>query len=378
MPTRKMLWSLPAILGLLCLTGAAAWLTWNRLHDDPSESLIDYAFEGDSKNLNATRIIPTLDAELTEGENVIWCASFQAAWKEIQEDYLGEPVELDPTSSIADSLNDSVDPRPYIPEESLYTNSGFVGEGVLDEIRSDMKRRFPEFEPHEFESFFPEVFVAYAYMRANCQFTLPYAQSEKPLPFTDSYGNEVGIASFGIRDEDQWQQNELRLQPRVLFAEEDDNYELIEFAIDLDYGSDPHQVILASVEPQVTLAETLDYVESKIDGEADSIRPIESSDVLLVPVVAFKIMHEYNELIGSDVINEKLSDKHIFEAFQDIEFHLNRKGADLESEAGVAVDCSPMNYIFDRPFLIIMKTRGEEEPYFVMWVDNAELLTKFD
>jgi hypothetical protein len=377
MPNRKMLWPIIIVLAALFFTGLAAWLT-KSIHDDPTTYPISYAFEGDSKNLNATRIVPALDAELTEGENVIWCASFQAAWKEIQVDYLSEPVELKPASPIADSLNDSVDPRPYIPEESLYTNSGFVGEGVLDEIRSDMERRFPEFEPHEFGSFFPEVFVAYAYMRANCQFTLPYAQSEIPLPFTDSYGNEVGIASFGIQYEDQGQQYELRLQPRVLFAEEDDNYELIEFAIDLDHESDPHQVILALVEPQATLAETLDYVESRIAGEADSIRPIESNDVFLVPVVAFIIKHEYNELIGRDVMNEKLSDKHIFEAFQDIEFHLNRKGAKLESEAGVAVDCAPMFYIFDRPFLIIMKTRGEEEPYFVMWVGNAELLTKFE
>ncbi len=34
------------------------------------------------------------------------------------------------------------------------------------------------------------------------------------------------------------------------------------------------------------------------------------------------------------------------------------------------------NFIFDRPFLIVVKKRGAERPFFVMWVDNAELLCK--
>jgi hypothetical protein len=36
----------------------------------------------------------------------------------------------------------------------------------------------------------------------------------------------------------------------------------------------------------------------------------------------------------------------------------------------------PMYYLFDKPFLVYMKKRGAEHPFFVMWVDNAELLDK--
>jgi len=33
---------------------------------------------------------------------------------------------------------------------------------------------------------------------------------------------------------------------------------------------------------------------------------------------------------------------------------------------------------FDRPFLIYVKKRGAEySPFFVMWVDNAELMERF-
>jgi len=33
-------------------------------------------------------------------------------------------------------------------------------------------------------------------------------------------------------------------------------------------------------------------------------------------------------------------------------------------------------FVFDKPFLIVMKKRGAERPFFVMWVANAELLCK--
>jgi hypothetical protein len=34
----------------------------------------------------------------------------------------------------------------------------------------------------------------------------------------------------------------------------------------------------------------------------------------------------------------------------------------------------PREFIVDRPFLIVIKRRSAEQPYFVAWIDNAELL----
>ena len=49
----------------------------------------------------------------------------------------------------------------------------------------------------------------------------------------------------------------------------------------------------------------------------------------------------------------------------------------VESEAVIAaLGDSPMDFIFSRPFIVYMKKRGCDQPFFVMWVDNAELLNK--
>jgi hypothetical protein len=48
----------------------------------------------------------------------------------------------------------------------------------------------------------------------------------------------------------------------------------------------------------------------------------------------------------------------------------------LESEARLGVAALPREFVFNRPFLVYMQKRGAEHPFFVMWVDNAELLTR--
>lgn len=64
-----------------------------------------------------------------------------------------------------------------------------------------------------------------------------------------------------------------------------------------------------------------------------------------------------------------------------IDFALNRTGVSIKSEARIAIPPpagrmpEPRRFHFDRPFLIYVKKRGiEYSPFFVMWVDNAELM----
>ncbi len=93
-------------------------------------------------------------------------------------------------------------------------------------------------------------------------------------------------------------------------------------------------------------------------------------DILLVPNLSFLIDHRFPEIEGKDVSV----------AIQSIRFELSRFGAELESRAALSAPGAKKVIakvmIFDRPFLICMKKRGATRPFFVMWVGNAELLTK--
>ena len=75
---------------------------------------------------------------------------------------------------------------------------------------------------------------------------------------------------------------------------------------------------------------------------------------------------------------------YILEALQMIDFSLSRTGVILKSQGrfgmtpAIGRPILPRYFHFDRPFLICVKKRGtEHNPFFVMWVDNAELMNLY-
>ncbi len=62
-----------------------------------------------------------------------------------------------------------------------------------------------------------------------------------------------------------------------------------------------------------------------------------------------------------------------------VDFSLSRTDVKLKLEGRLGAGAGlPRQLHFDRPFLIYVKKRGAEySPFFVMWVDNIELMEKF-
>ena len=61
-------------------------------------------------------------------------------------------------------------------------------------------------------------------------------------------------------------------------------------------------------------------------------------------------------------------------AEQWIEFRLDNTGAKLKSEAHLDFKKSGNEYRFEGPFVILMRKRGETRPFFVLRIENDELL----
>jgi hypothetical protein len=116
---------------------------------------------------------------------------------------------------------------------------------------------------------------------------------------------------------------------------------------------------------------------------------LKSSATLLVPNVNWRVEHRFAELEGADKLFQNATmdpAEYLSRFFQFVEFKMDRTGASVRSGAYIATDVlngheheedtNPDHYHFDRPFLIVMKKRDAKHPFFVMWVDNAELLCK--
>jgi hypothetical protein len=335
-------------------------------------------FSGSSTDLTATQIVSTLEEPIVAGRNVVWCASSLAAWKTLEQDLAHEPVALDGDPPECALLNAAADPRPQIPDDALYTAAGWRQKGILEKITKEVGHRFPGKAPPAFPDIADDSFVAYSYLEARVKFALPYFQNDEPLEFTDAAGGKTQVSSFGVRQKDDYAYKALRQQAAVLFVEGGGFKPLAEYVVDLDRGSSPSQIVLALTERHRTLQETLARVQKKIASHKGHEGQLGINDVLLVPDMVWSISHRFAGLEGRAFRNPALAGQRLDVCQQDIFFRLDRCGAELKSEAKQYCTPIPSYYTFDRPFLLYMQKRGADMPYFVMWVDNAELLRKWE
>jgi hypothetical protein len=208
---------------------------------------------------------------------------------------------------------------------------------------------------------------------------VPYAECAEGISFCDSNGAATLASAFGNIPNANGQQ-ELCEQVEILFGGwEPTKTEHTSFAVDLCKTSQPDQLILVSIPPRASLSETLADLERKLQASKLSKARDELArvDVLLIPNLRFDLTHHFLELEGKSLGNAAFPDWMIRTACQALRFKLDRCGAGMQAEAKIEVrPAVPRRFVFDRPFLIVMRKRGAQHPFFVMWVDNAELLCK--
>jgi len=343
---------------------------------------------GTSEQLEHTTIVPTLDSPIPGDNNVIWCSSFQLAWNCIKDDVLDSPLQVKGAEALADLLNTAPQSDSDLDARSFYATAGRIKEGIVKRIQQDMASQFPTHTLPDFVNnatrLPPEGILAYAFIKASVPFTHPFRHVTEEFLFQDRQGHETPVEAFGVWDADPayeaiFEQVEVLYMDRAPDERGNISTEVKECALDLCKYSTPYQVIVAMVEPRDSLAHTMAYVQERIIASKHAPQYPETghlsrSDTLMVPDMFWKIDHRFHELIGKVVTNANPA-MSIVEAMQCIEFRLDRCGAILESESGIGLASTPAHYTFNRPFLVYLKHRQSDQPFFVMWVDNAELLT---
>lgn len=348
----------------------------------------------DSTNLKQTTVVATLDCPMPEHQNAIWCSTFQIAWNKLKDDIIGEPIKVLGAEELAARLNQAKASETDLEEKSFYATSGFVKDGILEQIQKEMAKRFPSEAVPAFDDRYrtlPEPIVAYSFLSMDVGFKYPFYVYKSAFTFEDSNGTRTGVTAFcgqtEPRDSDYQQ---VREQVEILYYKYGDSPKTTEFAVDLCKHTQPYQVVLACMPRCNTLDEAVTAVEQNIsefknDPNYDVLHKLRPIDTLIVPDILYKLTHNYKELLGKFLGNPKWRDYFFFEAMQMIDFSLSRTGVILKSEASIGLAAGryvpieePRKLHFDRPFLIYVKKRdGGTSPFFVMWVDNAELMSEF-
>lgn len=337
--------------------------------DGPQAKLIS----ADAKDLTSTVVTANLREPIVEGMNLLWCATFPLAWNEML-DVIGMDVQFtdmaeQPAAVLA--LNDRLVTEDDLDDESYVAMAGLLQDGIVEQIQQAMGAKFPDVTPNlpVPAGADPQSIVAYSYLFKNLLFPKPFERLDDPLNFD---GEE--ILCFGLSGKSD-PDNDLLGQVSILDYVSDDD-----FVIELKTRSEADQVILAKVQPQATLAET---IESVLTREPDEwIEPFDDSDVLKVPMMNYDIRRSFDELTYHPfaVAGLEYEAYYIEMATQNIRFELNEAGVRLKSEVFIfaaptaSAPPEPRYLVFDEPFLLMMKLRDADQPYYAMWVDNPELL----
>jgi hypothetical protein len=220
--------------------------------------------------------------------------------------------------------------------------------------------------------------VAYAYLQKRLPFVTSFDRLKQPLRFHAADG-EIEVASFGIEDfaSHDPREKSLREQVTVLdYVGRDD------FVLQLNTQQD--RIVLAKIPRAATLAETVATTRARIAQPLGRIvqKKLDIEEPLVIPLLSLFVERRYTEVIGRTVLNPGFSALFVADATQLIRLQLDESGAILEAEGRILLlngdepPPEPRRFVFDQPFLIYLQERQAKQPYFAMWVENAEVLVR--
>ncbi len=360
-------WTLAAIIVAVFGLG---WIGCRESHDSAftDKGLI----KASAAELQGTVVTPHLEQGITDGKNVLWCATFQLAWNEVAS-FIGESVKMQNPDPAVAILNKQTVGRKDLDKASYVALAGDLRGGIYGKIDAALQAKFEGAAVPKLSRSptigRPQDIFAYAYLFKNLEFAVPFEDIDAPLQFKTKQ-----VRCFGVGPEKKAPPAMLD-QVRVLAYDRQAGT----FILELVTKAKGDQLILAKIKPAETLADTISAVIDR-KAEATAMFP---HDVLKVPKLNFDVRRRYRELEGRALMisNPNIAqDLTILSALQDIRFQLDEKGARLRSESHIAIGCSApprgRRFVFDGPFLILMRRKDAKNPYLAMWVDNAELLVK--
>jgi hypothetical protein len=338
--------------------------------------------QGNVDAFKKTFITPHMETEIHSGTNLLWCGTFQLAWNEackrsggdLQLAGLGSESPLQ--HPMAAALNQHAFTRDCIDDASYVAMAGLVKDKMDQKILAAVKDKFhgafkPRLLPEKYTTGRPQDFVAYACLWKKLSFAVPFERLEDSFTF-----GGARVRAFGI-GRTKASHNSMYSQVQILDYQDEHD-----FVVELKTTAEGDRLILAQVQPQGTLQNTVTAVRQRV--ARSQAEPAGTNDVLIVPRIAFDLLREYSEIESRwlvPVAGKVAPDLLLLSALQTIKFEMNEKGVELQSEAHMAFCCAkegepPRKHlmIFDQPFLVLLERTGARMPYFALWVDNPELL----
>jgi hypothetical protein len=304
-------------------------------------------------SLTQTEFAATLENPLTAGKNVVYAPTLLFAWDKVRE-LLKSQVIIDSNSSLDFLLLNASTTHQRALTDSEYEVTGAI-EG--------------------------KAIIAKAFFNKTLPFDVKMQAAESPMAFGDAQVQAFGMYYY---DED------VARNAEIMYYKDNDH-----FVLKLHPKDKQHEIILAKGlgEYHNALADGLRMTDAWIQqGKKEKADPDQQwkysfghDDLFSIPAFKFNIETNYKKLEGENFATADHGQHFIQTAWQRTALILDENGAVVESEAVIVVDSAgarmpdehPLKHlVFDKPFLVVIKRVEQANPYFVMKVENGELMKR--
>ena len=293
---------------------------------------------------------PSYQSTLDENTiNNLWIGTLDLAWKDLEEKIGKEKIELEEGNiSIVNDLNSSEFSKEMLDSNDYKINvERTVTNGYKIEATLNKKLNFLEV----FDNFSND--------------------------YNWKFGNsEENIKYFGINNASS---EEMNKSIEILFYNKNSENDLKsnDFAIKLK-TKEEDEIILYRTNDEKSFDEYYKDIQNKMKSYTGSTE-FSGDDELRVPYVRVNGQICYNELYGK--IIKDTNGLYLYDVIQNVNFSLNEKGCNLSSKATMVTEYMGIGEdtkycYFQDTFIIFMKEKDSENPYFTLKVDNTDILEK--
>lgn len=312
-----------------------------------------------------TVLVSTLQTPLATGTNCFYSPCFQAAWNRLLEVKRVVPGGNAAVPLLAELDRQLVSPDD-MPMEDIFVSFDAMTEGVAAVNAAKYANLFGEQPSWQPVVAGPDSFSLIGAINNRLRFGKAYERFEHAVSFNGSdryqgFGYRMGrVGDAALR------------QTHVLFYEKGEI-----FGVELSTTSSA-SIILAQVPRGATLLATIEDVASRT-ATASGTRGT-CPDNFTVPLVSCRTRDHGGEIVGKPIVIDGRPGS-VGQAENELLFRLNEFGTDtvgmirVVSYLSAAMD--PIDCHFSQPFLIMLRKRDRQMPFFAAWIENDKVLHRF-
>jgi len=329
-----------------------------------------------------TRLLVIPEVALVPDQTSLYSATVQIAWDRLRPE--GGGLVTDRKDS---ALITALDAHPF-PLTSLAEDAYIAGVSGLDDSRelfSKVRQKFPDAPPPIRD---PDLQGDGLRIWVHMQKSMPFpdVMQQFPEPLTFSAHELQPVQSFG------WPSS---TGEGGAFPVLNQTVSIRDYVSDEDFiivlqtdSAQSDEIILSKMTPGNTLQAKWGDVSARMRQPKGhkSLEHLRGIDQLQIPILSFGLTGVLSELTSLKIPSKGYPDRFIAIAEQTLQFRLDEYGAELiadtqmmvgENGHGPSLDIKPLKprrLVFNKPFLLALRERGAEVPYFLAWIGNADLM----